>query len=197
MYFPFFYFILFILFIYFILFYFSKSILCCLKGSAIHFWNPRILFWPRKLLFRPLYRQCTVQWFGNRLYMSNKRGTLINGGSWARGVVKFIILGPCRKEGPGATCPGYIYRGCVACGPPSFTCCSCQCWLCLRSSIVQSLVGVLVQWQFLWELAREFLCGHWNSLGTGSLLDDTQCLCVNWLALSLLAGFRHSSDEAY
>ena len=68
----------------------------------------------------------------------------------------------------------------------SVTCCSCHCWLCLRSSIAQYLVGVLVQWQLLRELAKEFLCGHWNSLGTGSLLDDAQCLCVNWLALALL-----------
>jgi hypothetical protein len=47
------------------------------------------------------------------------------------------------------------------------------------------LEGALVQWQFLRELPKGYLCGHRYSLGTVLLLDDTQVLCVSWRLLPL------------
>ena len=47
------------------------------------------------------------------------------------------------------------------------------------------LEGALVQWQFLRELSKGYLCGHRYSLGTVLLLDDTQVLCVSWRLLPL------------
>ena len=54
-----------------------------------------------------------------------------------------------------------------------------QLWACLLS-IVHLLGEAWLQWQLLLEPAKEFLCGHWNSLGIVQLLDDTQFLCLSW-----------------
>ncbi len=51
----------------------------------------------------------------------------------------------------------------------------------------------LVQWRFLREVSKGYLCGHRYSLGTVRLLDDTQVLCVSWRLVplrSLLGALR-------
>ena len=42
----------------------------------------------------------------------------------------------------------------------------------------------LVQWRFLREVSKGYLCGHRYSLGV-LLLDDTQVLCVSWRLVPL------------
>ena len=48
-----------------------------------------------------------------------------------------------------------------------------------------ALERALVQWRFLLELSKGYLCGHRYSLGTVRLLDDTQSLCVSWQLVPL------------
>ena len=59
-----------------------------------------------------------------------------------------------------------------------------------------ALERALVQWRFLRELSKGYLCGHRYSLGTVLLLDDMQSLCVSWRLVSLRSATWECLDEA-
>ena len=59
-----------------------------------------------------------------------------------------------------------------------------------------ALERALVQWRFLRELSKGYLCGHRYSLGTVLLLDDMQSLCVSWRLVSLRSATWECLGEA-
>ena len=59
-----------------------------------------------------------------------------------------------------------------------------------------ALERALVQWRFLRELSKGYLCGHRYSLGTVLLLDDMQSLCVSWRLMSLRSATWECLGEA-